>query len=252
MALDLNDKSANSNTLTNSGADEITSSLPFAASSEAVQLIRANGDYLYANDHSSLDLSTTGTIEFWVKLTDLPGANVNYGLVGKDNNPDRAYSIFYYNNNNDAGQGYYQFRAICFGNSTYDYYFWNVTLTAGVWYHVALTIDTGEASATTFELYVDTVSQGNGTAANAGNVTTIDNTSSALYLGADYNTSNLLNGYLDDVRIWNDVRTSTEIEDNYDTELTGSESNLVAYWPFEAISSSGRRMMTGMMQGLGN
>ncbi len=65
-ALDLNDKSGNGNTLTNVGGDEITTNLPFVASTEAVGLVAANSDRLYASD--SVSLSITG--DYWGTHTD--------------------------------------------------------------------------------------------------------------------------------------------------------------------------------------
>ena len=39
-------------------------------------------------------------------------------------------------------------------------------------------------------------------------------------------------GKIDEVRIWDDVRTQAEIQDNMYKELVGNESNLVAYYNF--------------------
>lgn len=44
---------------------------------------------------------------------------------------------------------------------------------------------------------------------------------------AQYN----FNGRIDEFRIWNTVRTETQIRDNMNTELVGNESGLVGYWP---------------------
>jgi hypothetical protein len=41
------------------------------------------------------------------------------------------------------------------------------------------------------------------------------------------------NGYMDEVRIWNSVRSAQDIGDNMFRSLSGSESNLVAYWNFD-------------------
>ncbi len=46
------------------------------------------------------------------------------------------------------------------------------------------------------------------------------------------------NGSLDEIRLWDDVRTQTEIQDNMLTPLAGSESNLVAYWPMNEGSGT--------------
>lgn len=45
-------------------------------------------------------------------------------------------------------------------------------------------------------------------------------------------------GRLDEIRIWNVVRTEQEILDNIDTELTGSETGLRGYWNFNEGSGS--------------
>lgn len=42
-----------------------------------------------------------------------------------------------------------------------------------------------------------------------------------------------LNGDLDEVRVWNVVRTQSEIDGNKSSRLNGDESGLIAYWPME-------------------
>ena len=41
-----------------------------------------------------------------------------------------------------------------------------------------------------------------------------------------------LYGQIDELRIWNDVRTTSEISANMTSELNGNESNLVGYYKF--------------------
>lgn len=45
--------------------------------------------------------------------------------------------------------------------------------------------------------------------------------------------SQWFDGKIDEVRLWNTARSSTDINNNYNKELTGSESGLAAYYPFE-------------------
>ena len=45
-------------------------------------------------------------------------------------------------------------------------------------------------------------------------------------------------GKLDDVRIWNTVRTGAQISANYRTQLTGSQPGLVANWKFDEGSGT--------------
>ena len=43
----------------------------------------------------------------------------------------------------------------------------------------------------------------------------------------------LFDGKLDDMRLWSDVRTGTEISENYTRQLAGNETDLLAYWRFD-------------------
>jgi hypothetical protein len=42
------------------------------------------------------------------------------------------------------------------------------------------------------------------------------------------------NGQVDDIRIWNDIRTASEVSANWNVALEGNETGLVGYWPWEA------------------
>ena len=46
------------------------------------------------------------------------------------------------------------------------------------------------------------------------------------------------NGTLDEIRIWSDARTANEIANNYRTQLSGTESNLEAYYNFNSSSGT--------------
>ncbi len=89
---------------------------------------------------------------------------------------------------------------------------------ANTWNHVAVTFD-----GTNYKLYVNGDSVFNSTvgsgktplAANILNIGRIDN---------------YFKGNIDEVRVWNVVRTRTQIRDNMCKKLTGSEANLVGYW----------------------
>lgn len=59
--------------------------------------------------------------------------------------------------------------------------------------------------------------------------------SDELWIGArvDPNYREYFRGDLDDVRVWNVVRSAAEIHANYNHVLTGTEPGLVAYWKFD-------------------
>ena len=96
-----------------------------------------------------------------------------------------------------------------------------VNIVAGTWYHVALVHDN---SANTLKWYV------NGTEHNTNTSVNIGTNTGSFWLGTNENGSKWFDGKIDEVRIWNDIRTASEIADNKDDELVGNESGLVAYY----------------------
>jgi len=54
----------------------------------------------------------------------------------------------------------------------------------------------------------------------------------SINLGRNHNDARYLEGNLDEFRFWSTARTATEIQNSMNVELTGSESNLVNYYPF--------------------
>ncbi|HCX21565.1 MAG: hypothetical protein CMB80_21685 [Flammeovirgaceae bacterium] len=87
------------------------------------------------------------------------------------------------------------------------------------WTHFAATYD-----GTTLTLYEDGIEvyQDNVSVTTGNTGMTIGFSTGDLYF----------KGRIDELRIWDDVRTESEIQDNLFVTLTGSESNLVAYYDF--------------------
>ena len=62
----------------------------------------------------------------------------------------------------------------------------------------------------------------------------IDMGSMNVYMGYRYyNSNSLFHGKIAEVRIWNIARTQTEIQSDMFTQLSGTETGLVGYWPFD-------------------
>lgn len=99
------------------------------------------------------------------------------------------------------------------------------TATAGSWFHWALTYD-----GTTYTLYI------NGSFTGA-HVAGKQHQSGTLWLGNGYN--GYWNGAMDDMRIWNIARTSSQIAANRMNELTGNEAGLLAYYTFNQGAAGG-------------
>lgn len=204
------------------------------ANTHSIDLELSSSQYLSIADASQtgLDLGAGGadfSIEFWVKLetaqSGTPQSVVSKYLSAGD---QRSYDIGLglaggkqtvqlTTSSNGTGAGALITQT------------WNtdddasVNLGTGVWHHIAVTYDTSAGSAI---LYVDGSSVG---AKGSGN-TTIYNGTAPFVIGAIANPTFYVDGLIDEVRVWSDIRTAQEIVDNYLTELVGNEANLVGYW----------------------
>lgn len=204
------------------------------AKTSSLNLVRASTQRAYVADHSALDITGDMTIECWVKIAAAVPSSGVYTLVRKDNGGaagTKSYGINYY----WASAGVYKFGCIMFGNgnATYAQVDFTYTLTPGVWYHIAWVVTIANAQATENELFINGVSQGNGSIEGAASLTSQDNSNAQLQIGGtQYSADNtlLLDGKICEVRLWDDVRTSTELKDNMNKELVGNEANLKAYW----------------------
>ena len=68
--------------------------------------------------------------------------------------------------------------------------------------------------------------------------TTMTNQTSSVMFGNDVSVSRPYKGRLSNVRIWNVIRTGSEITNNYNTILTGSETGLIGNYKLESTSGS--------------
>ncbi|MCH6575596.1 MAG: T9SS type A sorting domain-containing protein, partial [Bacteroidetes bacterium] len=104
------------------------------------------------------------------------------------------------------------------------------SITAGEWNHISLTYNKDAGGTDEIKLYL------NGTQSATGDyATAISTNNNNLLLG---DMVGLL-GKMDEIRIWNDVRTQQEIRENMHRIVTpGSETNLVAYWKLNESSGT--------------
>src|SRR5439155_23770348 len=105
------------------------------------------------------------------------------------------------------------------------------SVTAIVWHHVAASF---RASNFQLTLYLDgvQVAQGSFATASLGNTAPVD-------IGRNGGpTGNFWLGKLDDVLIWNAVRTAAQIQANFSNELTTTQTGLVGNWRFDEGSGT--------------
>jgi hypothetical protein len=171
-------------------------------------------DFLMGTNNASLNV-TQGTLEAWIKTTN--AGTEHRGIIVKQYN----YGLFLYNNTLEV----FEWNGKGIINS-------NVNLADGVWHHVAFTFSSGILDGS--KLYIDgqpvlTFTYIAGT----------QNYSIVIGAGADnYTLDQYFKGEIDQVRVWNTVRTDAEILANYKNCLSGSEAGLVMLWHFEEGNGS--------------
>lgn len=114
----------------------------------------------------------------------------------------------------------------------------------GRWVHVAVTVD---MSAGSYVFYIDGEAISAHAVGDAGTPAALIQGATDMIIGRDEST-NYFNGEISDVRLWNVVRTATQIRDNMNQQLVGTETNLIGYWKLNGNfndSTSNANHMTG-------
>jgi hypothetical protein len=191
-----------------------------ALNSHSIDLESGSSQYLSASDASAFDITGDLTMEAWAKFESLPSSGNTVVIAGKYDfdNDNRSYYLGYVN-----VSGTYKLRlatsANCISYSEGDV---TQTLSTGTWYHLAVS-----KNGTTATFYVNGASVGTATV-NSSQC----NSNAQFAVGALVaNSAGLFfDGLIDDVRLWNLARSSTEIADDKSRELNGNETGLVGYW----------------------
>ena len=212
----------------------------FKGSQYSLDLESSSSQYAKITDGSQTGLDITGdiTIELWTKWESLPSSNSPTWLVGRYNGTISASSYQFYIYNN---AGTPQIRIIICSGSNIDVLSKNYTPPTGEWIHLAVTWD---ASTSTAEFYVNGSSIGTA----IGTYTSNNNATADFNIGAgDSSPNGYFDGKMANLRIWDDVRTQSEIADNrYNLNLTPGSNNLIDVWKLDNdyVSESGNNNLT--------
>lgn len=210
-ANDSQSSSAYDGTLTNMTGTEWTISSAFFGPKNCLNFDGLNANVWCPNITPTV---TSGTIEFWVNLDVIPEDNAR--LISRGANYSFGDEIYLLNNNGRI----YTANFVAGDNlSSTD------PLPLDVWTHVAITAD-GTGS----KLYINGILDDTGGAAAFSFNT--------FRFGGQYTAGfyESIDGMMDEVRLWNDVRTESEILENMYKSLVGDEANLVAYYNLDNIS----------------
>ncbi|MCX6313786.1 MAG: putative Ig domain-containing protein, partial [Sphingobacteriales bacterium] len=164
---------------------------------------------------AALDLSNNFTIEGWIK----PNGNAGFARLF---NKDQSYALGI-----SANQTQLTFTRHNAGDFSRPFSF-----VTGQWYHIACTYVSG-----TVELFVNGVSLGT----VAGVPSIVLQTATGGHIGSDAAGGfNRFNGNIDNVRIWNSVRTPVQIASNQTSYLssTGNPTLAASWWIIEGLGNA--------------
>ncbi|MBN2560047.1 MAG: VCBS repeat-containing protein [Phycisphaerae bacterium] len=172
----------------------------------------AGGDYASAtNFPASL---TNITLEAWVYHNQITNRVERYATVGSE------VAVLRMDGASSPGQLHFYIKT----SGTLRHLRVNNAITNGGWHHVA-----GTWNGTTMRLYKDGVELTNSTPGG-----TLDAPSGSIKVGRD--SSEWLNGRIDEVRVWKVARTQEQIQRDMHLGLAAYRPGLVAYWKLDETS----------------
>ena len=187
-------------------------------------LFDGTDDYISVPDNASLDF-TKFSIEMWVYRT----SSSNVKLIGQTNagNNERGY-IFGISDDGKLNLEVWD------DWNTYTNLKSSETIPLNEWVHLTMTWESGVS----LKGYINGKIVLNSSTISSD----ITNTTPIIIGMAPWyeKNENHFNGYMDEIRIWNDVRTESEIRRNMYHELPdpASETNLVSYYKFNETSGT--------------
>ncbi|MFO8067752.1 MAG: LamG-like jellyroll fold domain-containing protein, partial [Bacteroidales bacterium] len=166
-------------------------------------------DYVAVPNNPALNFTDDFTIETWFYAHSTKVIGKVISKHGNDGTTRSGYSIEYDGSNIKAVVGIGGTWATVSAPAATDQ-----------WHHVAMVYSSG-----ILEMYFNGMSQGTA----SGTILTND---LDLYIGASQQYGDNWTGYIEELRIWNDARTETEIQDNMNSEINPQSENLLAYYDF--------------------
>ena len=193
-------------------------------------------DYVDCGNDTSLYVTEDFTIELWFKQTEWSSdpSHFNYIYSKRDG---AGYNGLVIGTNSDTHQLF--FFIIKESNNQWGYvsgiFYVNDVIALNQWYHVAVTFSGSEILSyetnDNINIYINGFNQNIDFDSNfTGSIP--DLSTSPLTIGNRSDLNRSFPGLIDEVRVWDTVRSETEITENILNDLTGTEYGLVGYWNF--------------------
>ena len=174
-------------------------------------------DKEYVQVQGTLYIPTT--VETWIKLD--PGTNARQIIMNNYVGSGNSWGIEVANNNTLR---YWE----SVSGSSANVFFDDINICTGEWMLISVVRDPANKQ---IRAYI------NGALAGTKDASSLAATSAKLTkwlcFGSDYHSSPIyMNGEINEVRMWNDIRTDDEIKQYYNEAVTGSEDGLAHLWNF--------------------
>ena len=223
--------------------DQTSTTASILANDNVLDFDGAN-DYLLLPQAISSNLSSSlFTIEGFVKLTSYNSSNRQVFFVAR-NSAANDRCVFY------IESGTPTIKVFLSQGGSSNFIGESDEISINKWYHYALVKDGSES----FKFYINGALVESGTTVGVNTISV----NQAPIMGSDYypgpsSRSNYFSGQLDEFRIWNEARSLTDIQNNINNKLTGSESNLFLYYPFDqGIPGGDNSSITSVLDNAGS
>ncbi|MCB1940940.1 MAG: hypothetical protein KDI53_02660, partial [Candidatus Accumulibacter sp.] len=207
----------------------------FSADGQLGGALNLNGlRYAEVADSGELDLTGSLTLEAWFKVDAYAGTWQPLFYKGNGNSNQRTYTLWL----NSAGY----LHLSTGNNANYNINTAAGSVVTGQWHHVAVVLDRDSATGV-MKIYLDGVEAASGALSKAA----ASSNGNPLLIGNSLENYPRMQGAVDEVRLWNSVRSAQQIADNKDHTLVGSESGLLMY--LKADETSGTTLADGSGRG---
>jgi concanavalin A-like lectin/glucanase superfamily protein/FG-GAP repeat protein len=197
------------------------------APNPALALNGTTGFMSVANSASLKPGLGSWTVEFWIKRTGA-GTGAFSPVIGSrqwNTGTDKGWAVALAAGSSFKVAAHLADGSTGFGLSTVQS---TTGVSLGVWQHWAVVFDRAQGRVQFFR---------NGVLDATQTVTfptgAVDQTDTVL-IGKDPGSLNILQGNVDDLRVWNTARTAQQVQDSFTNELLGNEAGLAANWNFNA------------------
>jgi hypothetical protein len=207
-----------------------------SGSTHSAAFERSSSQYARRATGSCSGINMTGdrTVMFWAKLQQLPGAGIKYGLAGFWGGTVWTWRNWMAHFHGD-GSSVVQFRANLRSGNDQSATDWQVTdyLTLTTWCHFAMALDISEPQSSEWTLYANGIDRGHGTISDAKEISATGAATAGYFFLGNFETvaaDKHLDGWLDDVRVYDRCLSGDEVRAYYEKEIQPNITGLQGYW----------------------